>query len=93
MIDAVGPVMGDAYDYERLKMLLGLRASVIHGGAPNVYELSDYHRYYVRYEEDATRDLELIVARCLQTVIFGAAMQERPHTYAALIKQHTGRDI
>lgn len=93
VIDAVGPVMGPVYDYERLKLLLGLRASVIHGGAPNVYESSDYHRYYERYEEDATRDLEVIVARCLQAVIFGSAMQERPHTHAALIKQHTGRDI
>lgn len=93
VIDAVGPVMGPAYDYERLKLLLGLRASVIHGGAPNVYESSDYHRYYERYEEDATHDLEVIVARCLQEVIFGSAMRERPHTHAALIKQHTGRDI
>ena len=93
VIDAVGPVMGDPYDYERLKLLLGLRASVIHGGAPNVYESSDYQRYYERYEKDATRDLELIVARCLQAVIFGPAMKERPHTYAALIKQRTGRDM
>ena len=93
VIDGVGPVIGDAYDYDRLKMLLGLRASVIHGGAPNVYESSDYHRYYERYEEDATRDLELIVARCLQALVFGSAMQERAHTYAALIKQHTGRDV
>jgi hypothetical protein len=93
VIDAVGPVMGTAYDYQRLKLLLGLRASVIHGGAPNVYESSDYHHYYERYEEDAIRDLEVIVARCLQAVIFGSAMQERPHTYAALIRQHTGRDV
>ena len=93
VIEATGPVMGSSYGYDRLKMLLGLRASVIHGGAPNVYESGDYHRYYERYEEDATRDLELIVATCLRTVIFGSAMQERPHTYADLIKQHTGRDI
>lgn len=93
IIEAVGPVMGPDYDYQRLKVLLGLRASVVHGGAPNVYESSDYHRYYERYEEDATRDLELIVARCLQTVIFGSAMQERRHTYAELFKRETGRDI
>jgi hypothetical protein len=93
VIEAVGPVMGEAYDYNRLKLLLGLRASVIHGGAPNVYESNNYHLYCERYEEDATRDLELIVARCLQAVVFGAAMKERPHTYAALIKEHTGRDV
>lgn len=93
VIEAIGPVMGSAYNYDRLKLLLGLRASVIHGGAPNVYESSDYHKYYERHEEDATRDLELIVARCLQAVIFGTAMQERPHTHAVLIKQNTGRDV
>ncbi|WP_146008535.1 hypothetical protein [Komagataeibacter saccharivorans] len=92
VIEAVGPVMGSAYDYDRLKLLLGLRASVVHGGAPNVYESNDYHKYYERHEEDATRDLELIVARCLQAVIFGSAMEERPHTYAALLRHHTGRD-
>jgi hypothetical protein len=93
VIEAVGPMMGPAYDYDRLKLLLGLRASVIHGGAPNVYESSNYHQYYERYEEDATRDLEVIVASCLRAVIFGSDMQERPHTHAALIKQHTGRDV
>lgn len=93
VIEAVGPVMGENYDYDRLKLLLGLRASVIHGGAPNVYESSNYHVYYERYEDDATRDLELIVARCLQVVLFGAAMTERPHTYAALIKEHTGQVV
>jgi hypothetical protein len=93
VIDAVGPIMGKPYDYERLKLLLGLRASVVHGGAPNVYESSDYHRYYERYEEDATRDLEVIVATCLRSVIFGEAMQERPHTHAALIKLYTGREV
>lgn len=85
--------MGEAYDYGRLKLLLGLRASVIHGGAPNVYESRNYHLYYERYEEGAIRDLELIVARCLQAVVFGSTMTERPHTYAALIKEHTGREI
>ena len=93
VIDAIGPVMGESYDYVRLKLLLSLRASVIHGGAPNVYESSAYHKYYEQYGEDAVRDLELITARCLQTVIFGAAMTERPHTHAALIKQETGRTI
>lgn len=93
VIEAVGPVMGATYDYDRLKLLLSLRASVIHGGAPNIYESGDYHKYYERYEADATRDLELIVARCLQAVIFGSTMRERPHTYAVLIKEHTGRDV
>jgi len=93
IIDAIGPVMGSAYTYERLKLLLSVRASVVHGGAPNVYESSKYHDYYEQYSEDVTNDLELIVARCLQTFIFNGTMKERPHTHAALILQHTGRVV
>ena len=93
VIDAVGPVMGADYSFERLRMMLGLRASVIHGGAPNVYESSKYQDYYERYGADATRDLELIVARCLQITIFGEALNERPHTFADEIRARTGRII
>lgn len=93
IVDAVGPVMGPEYDLKRLKLLLSLRASVIHGGAPNVYESSSYHRYYEAYYTDATRDLELIVARCLQMEVFDGALVERTHTHADLLFQHTGRQI
>ena len=90
--EAVGPTVGTAYNEARLRKLLGLRASVIHGGAPNVYESSKYGEYYERYREDAMRDLELIVGRCLQAIIFESAMAERPHTYADFIKARTGMD-
>lgn len=93
IIAAVSPVMGPEYTYERLKLLLGLRASVVHGGAPNVYESSKYEEYYETYGEDATRDLDLIVARCLQTVVFAEVMQERPHTHRDIILSQTGTDV
>jgi hypothetical protein len=93
VVDAVGPVMGPEYTSERVRLILGLRASVIHGGAPNVYESSKYEDYYRTYETDPVRDLELIVARCLQQVVFPGVMSERPHTHADLIFQHTGRVV
>lgn len=93
VVDAVSPVMGPDYTHERIRLMLGLRASVIHGGAPNVYESSKYEDYYKTYLNDATRDLELIVARCLQTVIFPSVMSERPHTHAELILRETGRVV
>jgi hypothetical protein len=93
IVDAVGPVMGPEYTSERVRLMLGLRASVIHGGAPNVYESSKYEAYYETYLTDPTRDLELIVARCLQSVIFPGSMVERSHTHAALIKEKTGRIV
>lgn len=93
VVDAVGPVMGADYSHDRVRLMLGLRASVIHGGAPNVYESSKYEEYYERYETDATRDLELIVARCLQVVIFPGVPTERPHTRRDLILRETGRTV
>lgn len=93
VVDAVGPVMGPDYSNARIRLMLGLRASVIHGGAPNVYESSKYEEYYETYETDATRDLELIVARCLQTIIFPDVMAEPQHAYRDLIKREIGREI
>ena len=93
VVNAVRPIMGEAYDATRVRVLLSLRASVIHGGAPNVYESTSYRRYYENYHEDAVRDLEVIVARCLQSEVFNGAAQERPHTYADLIEAHSGRKV
>lgn len=90
MVVAVGAQLGPSFDATRARRLAKLRAGVIHGGAPNIYEASVYHRYYVDYRRDPIRDLELATARCLQHEIFGDAFSERPHTYADLIKQHTG---
>jgi hypothetical protein len=93
LVDAVGPLMGSAYDNARLKLLLGLRASVVHGGAPDVYEASKYFAYYERYHTDPIYDLELITARCLQAVVFEGKLAVRPHTHAALIKERLGIDV
>lgn len=93
VVDAVGPVMGPEYTSERIRLMLGLRASVIHGGAPNVYESSKYEEYYRTYETDPVADLELMVARCLQRVVFPSVMSERPHTHAELILRETGRVV
>lgn len=93
VVDSVGPMMGPEYTSERVRLMLGLRASVIHGGAPNVYESSKYEEYYRTYETDPVHDLELIVARCLQQVIFLGVMSERSHTHADLIFRETGRVV
>lgn len=93
VVDAVGPVMGTEYTGERIRLMLGLRASVVHGGAPDVYESSKYQTYYRTYGKDAVKDMELIVARCLQQVIFPGKMTERPHNHAEAILRETGRAI
>jgi hypothetical protein len=91
VVDAIGPIMGPEYTAERIRVMLGLRASVIHGGAPDIYESSKYQTYYRDYGKDAVKDMELIVARCLQQVIFPGTLTERPHTHAEVIFKETGR--
>jgi hypothetical protein len=62
----------------RLRDLLELRASVIHGGAPDVYDSRKYGRYYDRYEADPIHDLELVITTCLRSKIFGGSFRENP---------------
>ncbi len=90
MIDAVGPHLGPSFDATRARRLAKLRAGVIHGGAPNIYEASVYQSYYVDYRQDPIRDLEIATASCLRMAIFGDKLAERPHTHAELIQQITG---
>lgn len=93
VVSSVTPLMGPEYDYPRLRKMLGLRAAVMHGGAPDVVESDKYHDYFVDYGEDPISDLENIVAKCLRFEVFGESMKERPHTYADLIFQKTGRKV
>lgn len=76
VIDGVRQSIGDHVSEKRLRQLMDLRASVIHGGAPDVYDSRKYAKYYDAYEADPIHDIELVVARCLRNAIFGDAMQE-----------------
>ncbi len=87
MVDAVGNFFDTSFDATRARRLAKLRAGVIHGGAPNIYEASVYQKYFTDYREDPVRDLEIVTARCLQRHIFAGALVERPHPYASLLKQ------
>lgn len=73
IVDAVVPIMGSDYDSARIRRLLKLRAAVIHGGAPEVYDSSRYAEYYRDFLEDPVRDLESITARSLSQAIFNGS--------------------
>jgi hypothetical protein len=77
VVDALDKHGASDFPYERLKLLLSLRASVIHGGAPDVCGSEKYHRYYETYGEDPIRDIEDVAARCFRAVIFENVV-ERP---------------
>lgn len=66
VIDALTKHGSTAFPYERLRLLLSLRNSVMHGGAPDVHDSAKYHRYYETYGEDPIVDIELIAAQCFR---------------------------
>jgi hypothetical protein len=88
VIEAIGKTGETTFEYERLRLLLVLRASVIHGGAPDVYDSDKYHRYYEDYGDDPISDLGLIATACLRSTIFGNALVEHPDPYADLIRAY-----
>ena len=84
VIDGVRGLLGDHLDSARLRDLMALRAAVIHGGAPDVYDSRKYGRYYQTYLADPIFDLELVVAACLRARIFGELMPPYQDAYADL---------
>ncbi|MDA9419311.1 hypothetical protein XI04_03865 [Bradyrhizobium sp. CCBAU 11430] len=88
IIDAVKPDGGAGFEYKRLRLLLRLRASVIHGGAPDVYDSDKYHEYYEQYGDDPLDDLEVITAKCLRAHIFEGVLVEHPDPHADLIRAY-----
>lgn len=88
--ESIESSMGANYDVTRLKLLMKMRAAVVHGGAPEVYDCSHYEKYLNAYERDPVKDVERIVAYCLQAVVFEGRQTSRKHTYADIIKKETG---
>ncbi len=93
IIDGVRALNGHSVDEKRLRLLMQLRGSVVHGRAPNVADAVEYAKYYVDYETDPTDDLELVTALCLRSAIFEISLREQPDPHAQLIAQlqSTGR--
>ncbi|RAN32638.1 hypothetical protein HY11_17505 [Hyphomonas pacifica] len=81
VIDGIRSVLGDHIDEKRVRSLMEMRASVIHGGSPDIYDSRKYPKYYRSYETDPIRDLENLVAACLMKKVFkgGLKQHEDPH--------------
>lgn len=87
VVDGVQSVLGERVSARRLGDLMKLRASTIHGGAPDVYDSRKYGRYYRKYAEDPIFDLGLIVEACLRERLFMGALTEHPDPHEKLIEQ------
>lgn len=92
VIDGINSAIGPL-DAKRLRMLMDIRASVIHGGAPDVYDSRKYGKYFRTYGDDPIRDMGLVVAGCLRAKIFGCALAEHaePHQEIVVQQQEAGR--
>lgn len=76
VIDGVRGTLGEQVSEPQLRSIQKLRASVIHGGAPDVYDSSKYAKHYRDFGSDPISDLELVVGACLRRKIFSDCLIE-----------------
>lgn len=86
VINGVRSLLGSRINEGRLRKLMDLRASVIHGGAPDVYDSRNYRRYYHDYGADPVYDLELIVSECLRLKVFEGEFVQQSDPNAEIIE-------
>lgn len=87
VVDGVNETLGVAASAEQLREILSLRASVIHGGAPDVYDSRKYPKYWRKYGCDPIRDLELVVSACLKERVFRGELREHPDPNGDVIEK------
>jgi hypothetical protein len=93
VVAGVRGIVGPHADEQRLRALMRIRADVIHGRAPDVYDSEEYAPYFDRYGDDPIRDMELVVGRCLRSIVFGDALREHadPNAERIAALQASGR--
>ena len=87
IVDGVCETLGAHLDERRLRRLIKIRAAVIHGGAPDVYDSSEYIKYYRTYSADPIKDLCEIVTESLRRRIFEEKLHAKDVHNADLIAQ------
>lgn len=87
VIDGVSEVFDGSIDEQQLRAIMNLRASVIHGGAPDVYDSRKYAKYYKNYKSDPISDLELVVAYCLKKKVLEGRVVEAQDPDATIIAE------
>lgn len=82
IVSGVAASVGASIPGERIRLLMAIRGSVVHGRAPDVYDAKEYTRYYKIYQTDPIVDLELVANQCLRTTIFGDCFRQQPDPHA-----------
>ncbi|WP_299730536.1 hypothetical protein [uncultured Tateyamaria sp.] len=93
VIDGVLSVTGETVDSKRLREILQLRAAVIHGGAPDVYDSSKYPKYYRKYGADPISDLESVLSLSIKELVFKGQIPRKSDPNAKIIEQAKSRGL
>lgn len=75
VISGVTEARPKEYDEARLRLLLSLRGSNVHGGSPNVHESSKYSKYIENYGTSPIHELEDIVGMVLKQSLLANPIQ------------------
>lgn len=86
VVDGVQSTLG-SLDAGRLRDLLEIRGSVIHGGAPDVYDSRKYGKYFRKYGEDPIEDMGLLVAACLRQKVFDGTLIEHAEPHQEVLQK------
>lgn len=71
MKSGIRETLNENIDEKRLDALLGIRNTMLHGGAPHLFASSKYLKYAQQYSSDPSTDTQLLAAKCLRRHIFG----------------------
>ena len=93
VIDGIHDTLDTTIQEKRLRMLMDLRASVIHGGAPDVTDSSKYRKYYQEFLSDPIDDLDDVLTESMRRRLFGNTfkLQTDNNTTAIVEMQKSGR--
>ncbi|MVA98320.1 hypothetical protein GN330_13810 [Nitratireductor sp. CAU 1489] len=80
-------------DRDRVRLLMKLRNSVLHGGAPDIYDSKKYAKYYREYGEDPVREMSALVAECLRRAVFDGKLREQPDPFTQVINDAVSKGI
>lgn len=70
VLNGLFSLFGDTLDLQRVRLMAELRGSIVHGGAPEIYDSRKYAKYYKKFSVCPSKDLDLLVAESIRVFVF-----------------------
>lgn len=87
IIDGITVTLDSEVPEIRIRLLAELRGSIVHGGAPEIYDSKKYAKYFKKYKVCPSRDLSILVASCINQTVFKGLIHEQPDKHQAIIDE------